>query len=68
MTVAGRPIFSLAASTAWRAWPRAMPGARLNESVTAGNGSWWVSESGVFRDVNVVIMLSGTWLPFAART
>ncbi len=45
VTVGGAPRSSRAFSTAWVAWPRETPGARLNDRVAAGNWLWWLIDS-----------------------
>src|SRR5439155_553662 len=41
----GRPMSRAARSIAATAWPSATPGARLKDSVTAGNWPWWLTAS-----------------------
>jgi len=43
--------------------PSAMPGARLKESVTAGNCPWWLTERLVLEVLNLAKLESGTILP-----
>ena len=43
-TVAGTRSSRSIAWIASTAWPSATPGARLNDSVTAGNWPWWLTE------------------------
>src|SRR5262245_19613020 len=43
--------------------PRATPGARLNESVTAGKKPWWFTASGVVLSAKWVKAERGTCLP-----
>src|ERR1700746_2119638 len=53
-------------SAAWMlatASPRATPGARLNESVTAGKKPWWFTASGVVLSAKCVKADRGTCLP-----
>src|SRR6266567_440094 len=53
-------------SAAWilvTASPSAMPGARLNDSVTDGKKPWWFTASGVVLGVTRVIAESGTCAP-----
>ena len=45
------------------AWPSEAPGARLKESVTAGNWPWWLMASGAVLGAKRVKALSGTWAP-----
>ena len=47
--------------------PSDTPGARLKETVTAGNWPWWLTRSGVARSSMVVKVESGTCPPPAAR-
>ena len=42
---------------------RAMPGARLNDSVTDGKNPWWLTARGVVLGANLVMALSGTCWP-----
>ena len=52
-------------SAAWMfvtASPSAIPGARLNDSVTAGKKPWWFTASGVVPAEKCVMAESGTWL------
>ncbi len=60
-----RSASALIASTAW---PSAAPGARLNDSVIAGNCPWWLTESGSSVVVKCANELSGTWAPEGAGT
>ena len=50
------------------AWPSATPGARLNDSVTAGNWPWWLTVSGATLVVKWATVLSGTCAPFGPVT
>ncbi len=45
--VDGSPIRRVAASIAVTALPSETPGARLNDTVTAGNWLWWFTASNV---------------------
>ena len=64
----GRPICRVAASTTLTASPSAASGARLKESVVAGNCPWWVTASGVGVAETLAMLGSGTSAPFAPRT
>ena len=58
----------MASSTALTASPRATPGARLNESVTAGNWPWWFTASVVVEGAYRLNADSGTGAPADVRT
>ena len=64
----GRPSARVAASTAATASPSETPGARLNDSVTAGNCPWWLIESGAVVSVTRVTARSGTGPPSGPST
>ena len=64
----GRPMSRAARSIAATAWPSATPGARLKDSVTAGNWPWWLTASAALVAVTRVNVPSGTEAPVAART
>ena len=64
---AGAPICCMALSMAVTAWPSAVPGARLKESVTAGNWPWWFTASGETCVVPIFTKVeSGTAWPVGA--
>ena len=50
------------------AWPSAVPGARLKETVTAGNWPWWLMVSGATLLLNLATVLIGTCAPSAPVT
>ena len=59
------------ACTCWMrstASPSAVPGARLNEMVTAGNWPWWLMVSGAILLLNFATVLIGTCAPFTPVT
>ena len=62
-TDAGMLMSRSAAWIAVTASPRAMPGARLKDSVTEGKKPWWFTASGVVVGWKCVMVLSGTCLP-----
>ena len=62
-TAAGMLISRSAAWMLCTASLSAMPGARLNESVTDGKKPWWLTASGVVLGAKRVMALSGTWAP-----
>src|SRR5476649_2281859 len=47
VTLAGMRSCFTASSTSAVAWPIEVPGARLNDTVTAGNVPWWLMEIAV---------------------
>ena len=59
----GRPISASAAWIELTASPRAVPEARLNEMVAAGNCPWWLMESGEVPGSKCAKALSGTDSP-----
>ena len=58
----------MAASTTLTASPSAAPGARLNDSVVAGNCPWCVTDSGVAVGWILAMLGSGTSCPPGVRT
>src|ERR1017187_8950859 len=64
----GRRISPAAFLISLTASPRATPGARLNDSVTAGTCPWWVIASGAVGGAYRVNALSGTCVPSRALT
>ena len=58
--LAGSPSRWLVSSTAATAAPRAAPGARLNDSVTAGNCPWREITSGAVVGYARIMVSSGT--------
>src|SRR5580765_3834938 len=65
---AGSPICRSAFLMAVTAWPRATPGARLKDSVTAGNWPWWLMARGVVPGTKRVNEDRGTCAPDADFT
>ena len=57
----GRSRFLAAPVMASTASPSAMPGRRLNDSVTAGNWPWWLTESGCTLEVKCAKALIGSY-------
>src|SRR2546426_10557201 len=65
---AGRPISRSAVWMARTAWPRETPGARLKESVTAGNWPWGLMARAGGPVSKWLKAESGTWAPVADLT
>src|SRR5207245_10037551 len=61
----GSPISRCTRSMAVTAAPSETPGARLNDTVTAGNWPWWLIASAVARSSIAAMVESGTWPPAA---
>ncbi len=66
--VAGRPIVRPACWISSTASPSAVPGLRLNDSVTDGNCDWWFTESAVVDGARLAKAPSGTMGPVGVRT
>ena len=66
--LAGMRISRSTSSIARTAPPSETPGARLNDSVVAGNCPWWLIASGTATVSARVNAVSGTSSPLAERT
>ena len=66
--LSGMPIAALTALMARTAWPRAVLGARLKETIDEGNCPWRLMVSGPVVSLKRAMAPRGTWPPpFAPR-
>ena len=65
--LAGRPSSRVTRSMDFTAAPSDTPGARLKETVTAGNWPWWLTASAAACCSMLASVDSGTWPQAADR-